>query len=101
MATAWFRRGDGARFEVPEDSEAYAMLVAQGSVRISGPDAAASTAGSGSVTPAPTKKELLARAAELGIEGLKPSATNAVISEAIAAKEAELAAAAPDSGDTA
>lgn len=33
MSTAWFRRGDGAEFAVPEDSEAYAALVGQGAVR--------------------------------------------------------------------
>jgi hypothetical protein len=36
---AWFRRGDGAEFEVSETSEAYSLLVAQGAVRIPGPDA--------------------------------------------------------------
>ncbi len=31
--TAWFRRGDGAEFEVPLGSDAFAALVAQGAIR--------------------------------------------------------------------
>lgn len=87
--TAWFERGDGARFEVPEGSDAYALLVAQGAHLIAGPDAPTPTASSSSGdAPAPTKKDLLARAAELGVEGVGQRTSNDAIAAAIAAKEA-------------
>lgn len=88
MSTAWFQRGDGARFEVPADSEAYALLVAQGAMRIPGPDAPSPTADDDA--PAPTKAQLLERADELDLE-VRARATNAEISEAIAAEEQRLA----------
>ena len=61
MSTAWFERGDGARFEVPLDSEAYANLVAGGAVRILGPG------GPDEAAHEPTLVELRARAKDLGV----------------------------------
>lgn len=86
--TAWFRRGDGAEFEVPVASEAYVQLVARGAIRLEKPGAAAEDGGADA--PAPTKAELRERAAELGLD-LHGRATNAELSAAIA--EAEAAAA--------
>lgn len=80
--TAWFRRGDGAEFEVPVASEAYAQLVARGAIRLEKPGAADDAA----EAPAPTKAELRERAAELGLD-LPARATNADLSEAIVLEE--------------
>lgn len=86
--TAWFRRGDGAEFEVPVASEAYAQLVARGAIRLEKPGATPDEDGDGGAdAPAPpTKAELRERAAELGLD-LPARATNAELSEAIAAEE--------------
>lgn len=75
MTTAWFRRGDGAEFAVPEGSEAYQALVANGSRRIEGPGGAAEEAAPKAFDPqtdedlaAGTKAEILAWAAGQGLE---------------------------------
>lgn len=64
--TAWFRRGDGAEFQVPVESEAYALLVAQGAIRLEGP---AAEAAAGPADPLDgTKAEILAYAEAEGLE---------------------------------
>lgn len=65
--TAWFRRGDGAEFQVPVESEAYALLVAQGAIRLEGP--AAEPAADTPADPLDgTKAEILAYAEAEGLE---------------------------------
>lgn len=99
--TAWFRRGDGAEFEVPVASEAYAQLVARGAIRLEKPGATPDEDGGADAPAPPTKAELRERAAELGLD-LPGRATNAELSAAIAAEEqrrADEATAAASSSD--
>lgn len=99
--TAWFRRGDGAEFEVPVESEAYAQLVARGAIRLEKPGATPGEDGGADAPAPPTKAELVARAKELELE-LPTRATNAQLTAAIAAEEArraDEAAAAASSSD--
>lgn len=90
--TAWFRRGDGAEFQVPVESEAYALLVAQGAIRLEGP---AAEAAAGPADPLDgTKAEILAWAAEQGyeLEVTKEDRRDAIVAavkEAIEARNAE------------
>lgn len=96
----WFRRGDGAEFAVQPGTDAEANLIALGALRIEGPgkgkadadDAAESSSEPIGDSPAPTKKDLLAAAAALGIEGLGQRTSNADITAAIEVKKAEVEA---------
>lgn len=64
--SAWFRRGDGAEFQVPVESEAYALLVAQGAIRLEGPAVEAASAPADPLDG--TKREILAYAESEGLE---------------------------------
>jgi hypothetical protein len=83
-----------ATSKAPETAAPVALATAAGTTPVSGPTVTptSTTPVEPSPAPAPTKKELLARAAELGIEDVSEKTTNADLSAAIAEAEAKAAA---------